>query len=181
VVETIEHQISQVIAGDTRPYLAFIGTVFLFIFTANLLSIVPSARQLVPGGPMVYHPPTASLDTTAALALAVLLAVPFFTIARDGLRHYLQTYLQPTPLMLPFNLIGEVSRTLALAVRLFGNMMSGVVMLSIIVGIAPFFFPVLLQLLGLVTGAIQAYIFAVLAMVYIASASKIQQKAGRDR
>jgi F-type H+-transporting ATPase subunit a len=181
VVEVIDRQIAEISGGHSTPYLAFVGTIFLFILTSNLLAILPSAQQLVTGWPMIYHPPTASLDTTAALALAVLLAVPFFTMVRYGVRHHLSTYLEPTPLMLPFNIIGELSRTLALAVRLFGNMMSGVVMVSIIIGIAPFFFPVLLQLLGLVTGAIQAYIFAVLAMVYIASAAKTQEKAGKHR
>lgn len=178
IVEAIDGQISEISSGNSRPYLEFIGTLFLFIFMSNVLSIVPSAAQLVDGMPSVYHPPTSSLDTTAALAIAVLFAVPFFSVSRYGVRHYLSTYLQPTPLMLPFNVIGELSRTLALAMRLFGNMMSGVVVVAIAISIAPLFFPVVLQLFGLVTGAIQAYIFAVLAMVYIASASKTQQKAG---
>ncbi len=181
VVEVIESQIEDIAGEDARPYLPFIGTLFLFILTSNLLSILPSGQQLVAHWPMIYHPPTASLDTTTALALSVLAAVPFFAISRHGLGDYLRTYLEPTPIMLPFNLIGELSRTLALAVRLFGNVMSGVVMVSIIIGIAPFFFPILLQVLGLVTGAIQAYIFAVLAMVYIASAVRTQKKVRRNQ
>ena len=93
-------------------------------------------------------------------------------MSRRGLAGYLKTYIRPTPLMLPFNIIGEVSRTLALAIRLYGNVMSGTVIVGILISVAPFFFPVLLQLLGLITGLIQAYIFAVLAMVYIASATR---------
>jgi F-type H+-transporting ATPase subunit a len=122
----------------------------------------------VPG----YHAPTGSLSTTAALALCVFLAVPLFGIAQQGMRGYLRQYLQPTPLMLPFNIIGEVSRTLALAVRLFGNVMSGAMIAAILLAIVPLLFPVVMQVLGLLTGLIQAYIFAILAMVYIASATR---------
>jgi F-type H+-transporting ATPase subunit a len=132
--------------------------------TANLLNLVPGIT-----------PPTASLSTTTALALCVFLAVPVFGIARDGVVAYLKQYLRPTPLMLPFNLIGEISRTIALAVRLYGNIMSGTVIVGILLSLVPFFFPVLMQLLGLITGVIQAYIFAILAMVYIASASAAQR------
>ena len=102
----------------------------------------------------------------------MLIAVPVFTVARRGVAAYLKTYVLPTPLMLPFNVISEASRTLALAIRLYGNVMSGTVIVGILLSVAPFFFPVLLQLLGLLTGLIQAYIFAILAMVYIASASR---------
>jgi len=165
VVSTIRDQIDEVGAADPARYLPFIGTLFLFIATANLLSILPG-----------YQPPTGSLSTTAALAICVLIAVPLFSITRRGLRGYLQSYLQPSPFMLPFNLIGELSRTIALAVRLYGNVMSGTVIVGILISVAPFFFPVIMQLLGLLTGLIQAYIFAVLAMVYIASASRAQRK-----
>jgi F-type H+-transporting ATPase subunit a len=161
VVSTIRDQIAEVGAEDPGRYLPFIGTLFLFIATANLLTIVPG-----------YQPPTGSLSTTAALAICVLIAVPLFSIARRGLIDYLRTYIRPTPLMLPFNIISEASRTLALAIRLYGNVMSGTVIVGILISVAPFFFPVLLQLLGLLTGFVQAYIFAILAMVYIASASR---------
>lgn len=177
VVEAIQEHIYDITRQDTRPHLAFIGSLFLFVLTANLLTIFPALSQLIGGLPAVYHPPTASLDTTAALAVGVFLAVPFFSISRYGLKHYLATYLQPSPFLLPFNIIGELSRTLALAMRLFGNMMSGVVVAAILLSIAPFLFPVILQLFGLVTGTIQAYIFAVLAMVYIASAARTQHEA----
>ena len=107
----------------------------------------------------------------------MLIAVPLFSIARRGLAGYLRTYIRPTPLMLPFNIISEASRTLALAIRLYGNVMSGTVIVGILISVAPFFFPVLLQLLGLLTGLVQAYIFAILAMVYIASASQSRKDA----
>jgi len=164
LVAGMRDQISAVSQQAPGPYLPFIGTLFVFILTANLLNLVPGIT-----------PPTASLSTTTALALCVLLAVPVFGIARDGVVAYLKQYLRPTPLMLPFNLIGEISRTIALAVRLYGNIMSGTVIVGILLSLVPFFFPVLMQLLGLITGVIQAYIFAILAMVYIASASAAQK------
>lgn len=161
IVSAIRDQIAEVGADDPGRYMPFIGTLFLFIATANLLAVVPG-----------YQPPTGSLSTTAALAICVLVAVPLFSIGERGLGNYLRTYLQPTPLMLPFNLVSEVSRTIALAVRLYGNVMSGTVIVGILISVAPFFFPVVMQVLGLLTGLIQAYIFAILAMVYIGSASR---------
>lgn len=161
VVTTIRDQIEEVGAERPGRYLPFIGTLFLFIATSNILTIVPR-----------YQPPTGSLSTAAALAICVLIAVPLFSITRLGLPGYLKTYVRPTPFMLPFNIISELSRTVALAVRLYGNVMSGTVIVGILVSVAPFFFPVIMQLLGLLTGLIQAYIFAILAMVYIASASR---------
>jgi F-type H+-transporting ATPase subunit a len=166
VVTTIRDQIAEVGADDPGRYLPFIGTLFLFIATANVLAVIPG-----------YQPPTGSLSTTAALAICVLIAVPLFSIAEQGFGRYMRTYLQPTPLMLPFNLVGEASRTIALAVRLYGNVMSGTVIVGILISVAPFFFPVVMQVLGLLTGLIQAYIFAILAMVYIGSASRTRRRA----
>ncbi len=166
VVSGIRDQIEEVGTDDSERYLSFIGTLFLFIATANVLLVVPG-----------YQPPTGSLSTTAALAICVLIAVPLFSIGERGLGGYLRAYLRPTPLMLPFNLVGEVSRTIALAVRLYGNVMSGTVIVGILISVAPFFFPVVMQLLGLLTGLIQAYIFAILAMVYIGSASRTRRGA----
>ncbi len=147
--------------GPERPerFLPFVGTLFLYIAVCNTLGVIPG-----------YEPPTGSLSTTAALALCVMLAVPYYGIRERGLVRYLKQYLEPTPLMLPFNLIGEVSRTLSLAVRLFGNIMSGTMIVAILLVIAPLLFPVVMQLLGLLTGLIQAYIFSMLAMVFIAAA-----------
>ncbi len=145
-----------------RHYLPLIGTLFLFIALSNLLVIIPG-----------YQAPTGSLSTTTALAVVVFVAVPFYGIRSQGVRDYLASYLKPVWIMLPFNLIGELSRTLALAVRLFGNMMSGAMIGAILLVIAPLIFPLLMNLLGLLTGMVQAYIFSVLAMVYIAAAIRI--------
>jgi F-type H+-transporting ATPase subunit a len=160
LITGIDAQIKEVGLPVPRRYLPFIGTLFLFIATANLLTILP-----------FYEPPTGSLSTTTALALSVFVAVPLFGIRQRGLRHYLRSYREPTLLMLPFNLISELSRTLALAIRLFGNMMSGTMIIAILLTITPFIFPVAMSALGLLTGIIQAYIFCVLATVYIAAAT----------
>ncbi|MDJ0737779.1 MAG: F0F1 ATP synthase subunit A [Nostocaceae cyanobacterium] len=163
----LRDQIRQTSGQNPDPYLPFIGTLFIFIATSNLLSIIPTP---------LYYPPTGSLSTTAALAVCVFFAVPFFGIRKQGLLGYLRQYLKPTPIMLPFNIIGEFSRTIALAVRLFGNVMSGGLVVGILLGLVPLFIPILMQLLGLLTGCIQAYIFAILAVVYIASATQVQEK-----
>ncbi len=161
VVGAINNQIRDVSQQKPERYLPFIGTLFLFIVISNLLAVVPG-----------FHAPTASLSTTTALSICVLVAVPVYGIAHQGFLGYLKLYVQPTPLMLPFNVIGELSRTLALAVRLFGNMMSGAKIAAILLAVAPLFFPILMHALGLLTGLIQAYIFAILALVYIASATQ---------
>lgn len=161
LVEGILDQIRDVSQQDPRRYLPFIGTLFIFIAVANVLSIVPG-----------YHPPTGSLSTTAALALCVFFAVPMFGIAQQGFVEYVKHYAHPTPFMIPFHILGELSRTFALAVRLFGNVMSGTTVGAILLAIVPLFVPILMQALELLIGLIQAYIFAVLAMVYIAAASR---------
>ncbi len=166
VVQGMGDQIRDVSRTEPGRYLPFVGTLFLFIATSNILAVVPG-----------FRPPTGSLSTTTALAICVLVAVPLHAIALRGLGAYLRQYLQPTFFMLPFNVIGEISRTLALAVRLYGNVMSGTIIIAILIGVAPFFFPVLMELLGLLTGIIQAYIFAILAMVYIASAAQAEAGA----
>ncbi len=158
VVEGINQQIREIVGDRPERFLPLIGTLFLLVATSAVMSVIPG-----------FVPTTASLSTDTALALCVLVAVPIYGIAENGLLAYLKHYLQPTPLMLPFNIIGELSRTIALAVRLFGNMMSGVKIAAIFLTIAPLFVPVIMQALGLLTGLIQAYIFAILAMVYIAS------------
>ena len=160
LITGIDEQIKEVGLSVPERYIPFIGTLFIFIATANLLTIVPG-----------YAPPTSSLSTTAALAVCVFVAVPVFGIVRRGWRRYLKSYLEPTVIMLPFNLISELSRTLALAVRLFGNMMSGTMIIAILLTITPFIFPVAMTALGLLTGLVQAYIFSILATVYIAAAT----------
>jgi F-type H+-transporting ATPase subunit a len=168
IVTAIRSQIKEVGLGQPDKYLAFLGTIFLFVATANLLTVIPG-----------FTPPTGSLSTTAALALCVFIAVPLFGIRKQGFIGYLRTYTRPTVLMLPFNIISELSRTLALAVRLFGNMMSGVMIIGILLTITPYFFPIVMTALGLLTGMVQAYIFSILAAVYIAAATRTQSPTGK--
>jgi len=164
VVITINKQIEDVGLSQPRKYLGFLGSLFLFIAISAFGTVIPG-----------FEPPTGSLSSTAALAFCVLVAVPIFGIQKQGLGGYLSTYTKPTYIMLPFNLISEVSRTLALAVRLFGNMMSGAMIIAILLTITPFLFPIVMTLLGLLTGIVQAYIFFILATVYIAAATRTQK------
>jgi F-type H+-transporting ATPase subunit a len=161
IVLGITDQIKQVGLSEPNKFLPFLGTLFLFVATASLCIVIPG-----------YEPPTGSLSTTTALALCVLVAVPIFGISDQGIVGYLKTYTQPTLIMLPFNVISELSRTLALAVRLFGNMMSGAMIFAILLTIMPFIFPIVMTMLGLLTGMVQAYIFTILAAVYIAAATR---------
>jgi len=168
VVTGIEKQIADVGLGEPKRYIGFLGTLFLFIALASLCTVIPG-----------YEPPTGSLSTTAALALCVLAAVPLFGIEAEGLSGYLKSYVEPTVIMLPFNIISELSRTLALAVRLFGNMMSGTMIIAILLTITPFIFPIAMSALGLLTGMVQAYIFSILATVYIAAATRGRKAKSR--
>lgn len=165
IVTTITQQIKDVGLRRPEKYLGFIGTLFLFVGAASLGTILPG-----------YEPPTGSLSTTTALALCVFLAVPLFGIMDQGIVGYLKSYIEPTFIMLPFNIISEITRTLALAVRLFGNMMSGAMIIGILLTITPLIFPILMTLLGLLTGIVQAYIFSILATVYIAAAMQIRER-----
>ena len=164
IVTSIKKQIEEVGLKESRKYLPFLGTLFLFVATTSLCTIIPG-----------FEPPTGSLSTTVALALCVFVAVPFFGIEKQGVGGYLKSYVKPTVIMLPFNIISEISRTLALAVRLFGNMMSGAMIIGILLTITPFIFPIIMTLLGLLTGMVQSYIFSILAAVYIASATEIRR------
>jgi F-type H+-transporting ATPase subunit a len=168
IVTGINKQIEEVGLSPPQKYLGFLGTLFLFVAAASLGTIIPG-----------YEPPTGSLSTTVALALCVFVAVPLFGIEEQGVGNYLKTYVEPTVIMLPFNLISELSRTLALAIRLFGNMMSGAMIVGILLTITPFFFPIVMTVLGLLTGMVQAYIFSILAAVYIAAATRVR-KPGAD-
>jgi F-type H+-transporting ATPase subunit a len=159
LVTGMNNQIKDIGLEKPEQYIGFIGTLFLFIAVSNLCIIIPW-----------YEAPTGSLSTTTALAICVFIAVPFFGIEKSGIAGYLKSYLKPTFIMLPFNLISEVSRTLALAVRLFGNIMSGGMIVAILLSITPFIFPIVMNALGLLTGTVQAYIFSILATVYIAAA-----------
>lgn len=159
IVQGIQSQIQEVAGKPERHLLYYAGTLFLFVAMSNLLLVIPG-----------FEAPTASLSTTTALALSVLIAVPLFGISRRGLGGYLKTYIEPSFIMLPFNIVSEFSRGISLAIRLYGNIMSGGVIAAILLSVAPFFFPVVMDVLGLLTGMIQAYIFAILATVYISSA-----------
>ncbi|MFH5834281.1 F0F1 ATP synthase subunit A [Halalkalibaculum sp. DA384] len=164
-VTLIREQIREASRQQPDRYLPFIGTLFLFIVVSNMIDVVPGVTA-----------PTASLSTASALATLVFFAVPVFGIMRQGIKGYLRQYIKPTPFMLPFNIIGEISRTVALAIRLFGNIMSGSLIVAILLSLAPLFFPVAMQAFGLLIGVIQAYVFAILALVYIASG----QRAGPE-
>ena len=165
IVGGVKQQIQEVGLDEPEKYLAFLGTLFLFIALSNLCTLLP-----------FYEPPTGSLSTTVALSISVFVAVPVFGTLESGFRGYLRTYLEPTWLMLPFNIISELTRTLALAVRLFGNIMSGSMIVAILLSITPLIFPIFMTLLGLLTGMVQAYIFSILATVYIAAATQTQKE-----
>lgn len=165
LVTFLNDQIRATSRQEPGRFLPFIGTLFLFIAVSDSLEIIPG-----------FHPPTGSLSTTAALAICVFIAVPFYGVLQKGVWGYLAHYVKPSFFMAPFEIIGEFSRTLALAVRLYGNIMSGTVIVGILLSIAPLFFPIVMQALGLLIGLIQAYIFAVLATVYIASATSVQKR-----
>jgi len=161
IVTGMKDQIKDIGLSKPEKFIGYIGTLFLFIAISNLCIIFPC-----------YKAPTGSLSTTAALAISVFLAVPFFGIAETGFLKYLKTFIEPNVIMLPFNIISELTRTLALAIRLFGNVMSGGMIVSILLSIAPLIFPVMMTVLGLITGIVQAYIFGILATVYIAAATE---------
>ena len=175
IIGYIRNQIGEITQQDPDQFISFLGSLFLFISLSSLLTLIPG-----------FQPPTGSLSTTSGLAIAVFFAIPIYGISKKGVMNYLKQYIQPSILMLPFNIIGEFTRTLALAVRLFGNMMSGTMIAGILLIITPLFVPIVLQVLGLVIGQIQAYIFTILATVYIASATqaenelKIKDKGGSE-
>jgi F-type H+-transporting ATPase subunit a len=159
IVDTVDSQIRETMRVAPGPYRAFIGTLFVFIFVANWSSLLPGVA-----------PPTAHLETDAALALLVFLAVIWFGIRAGGVRGYLASFAFPNPVMIPLNFIETLTRTFSLLVRLFGNVMSGVFVIGIVLSLAGLLIPIPLMALDLLTGAVQAYIFAVLAMVFIAGA-----------
>lgn len=165
LVAFLLEQIRDITNQDPEPYLPFVGTLFLFIVTSNVLAIVPG-----------FEPPTGSLSTAAALALCVFVAVPAFGIRKLGVRAYLGNYLRPSPFLLPFTIIGELSRTLALAVRLFGNIMSLELTALLVLTVAGLLVPVPILLLHVVEAVVQAYIFGMLALVYIASGMQAHEQ-----
>jgi len=169
IVSTIRDQIREISQDNPDNYLAFIGTLFLFIALSNILAIIPG-----------YVAPTSSLTTTAALAICVFITVPLYGITKRGLLGYLKEYFQPTFIFFPFHVMGEFTRTLALTIRLFGNIMSHEKVIGVLLAITPLFFPIVMSALGLLIGMVQAYIFSILAMVYIASATQTHEKKHGD-
>lgn len=165
IISGIAGEIREISQGKEKDYLPLIATLFLFIALSNMLAIVPA----------IYIAPTSSITTTAALAVTVFFAVPIFGITKQGVLSYLKEYFQPTFIFFPFHIMGEFSRTLALAVRLFGNIMSHEKVIAILLAITPLFFPAVMAAMGLILGIIQAYIFSVLTMVYIASATQAHE------
>ncbi len=168
VVETLDRQIRDVLKRDAKPYLPLLGTLFLFIVTANLTAVVPGMK-----------PPTARLETNGALALIVFFAVHYFGIRDRGLKGYLGHYAEPSPFLVPLNVLEEVTRVFSLMVRLTGNIMSHEFVIAIIVFLAGLFVPIPFMLLGIMIGIIQAYIFTVLASVFVAAGlEQAERKSG---
>ena len=159
IVDTVDSQIRDTMQLEPGPYRGFVGTLFMFIFVANWSSLVPGVQ-----------PPTAHLETDAALALLVFLAIIWFGVRAGGVRGYLATFATPSIVMVPLNVVEAVTRTFSLFVRLFGNVMSGVFVIGIVLSLAGLLVPIPLMALDLLIGAVQAYIFAILAMVFISSA-----------
>ena len=155
----IHQQIESIIHQDTRPYLPMLGTLFIYLVAANLCGVLPGVE-----------PPTGKLETPLALALIVFSSVHFFGIRARGPRGYLARFAKPKLVMLPLNLLSEVTRTFSLMVRLFGNVMSGEFVLALVIALAGLFVPIPLMVLELLVGLVQAYIFAVLATVFIGAA-----------
>jgi F-type H+-transporting ATPase subunit a len=167
MVAAIEGQIRDTMNVSPKPYLPLIGTLFLFILAANWSSLVPG-----------IEPPTARIETDAGLALIVFFAVIYFGIRARGLVGYLKTFAEPTFVMIPLNLVETFTRTFSLIVRLFGNIMSGAFIISIILSLAELLVPIPFMGIELLIGAIQAYIFTILAMVFIGSAVREGGPAG---
>lgn len=160
LVTFVNRQVEEVVGQDPSDFVPFLGSLGLFILLSNVFEVIP-----------FYHAPTSSLSTTTALAVSVFIAVPFFGIYKKGILSYLKGYIEPSFLMLPFHIISEFSRTISLAVRLFGNMMSEALLGGILLLIVPLFVPILMQIFSLLIGIVQAYIFFVLATVYIGGAA----------
>ncbi|MCP9448202.1 MAG: F0F1 ATP synthase subunit A [Nitrospira sp.] len=164
IIDAIDHTVRSVLPVHAERVFPLIATLWIFLAVANLIGIVPG-----------LHSPTADLSATAALAIVVFLSVPWFGIRIEGLKGYLRHYLHPTPVMLPFHLIGEFTRTVALAMRLFGNVMSLEMALVLVLVVAGFLVPIPLLALHIIEGLLQAFIFGMLALIYIGSAIQTQE------
>ncbi|MEY8120463.1 F0F1 ATP synthase subunit A [Falsihalocynthiibacter sp. BN13B15] len=169
IVDTIDTQIRETTGAKPAPYRAFIGSLFLFILVANWTSLVPG-----------LDPPTAQLETDAALAVLVFLSVIWFGMRSNGLGGYLKSFAAPNPVMIPLNMLESVTRVFSMFVRLFGNVMSGVFIVGIVASLAGLLVPIPLMALDLLTGLVQAYIFAVLALVFITATIEDGQSSEPD-
>jgi F-type H+-transporting ATPase subunit a len=169
-VLAIENAIESVLPEQARTVLPFVGTLWLFVASANLVGLIPG-----------LHAPTGDLSTTAALAFLVFLSVHWFGIRNAGLKAYARHYLAPSPILLPFHLLGELSRTLALAVRLFGNIMSLEMAALLVLLVAGLLVPVPILMLHIVEALVQAYIFGTLALIYIAGGMASQQTSEQPK
>ncbi|MBV1930729.1 MAG: F0F1 ATP synthase subunit A [Porticoccaceae bacterium] len=164
IVSTIETAINEVAPEHTRQLLPFIGTLWLFLVIANLSGLIPG-----------IHSPTRDLSATSALAILVFFSAHWFGIRTQGLKNYLRHYLSPSPIMLPFHIISEITRTIALAVRLFGNMMSLEMTALLVLLVAGFLAPIPILMLHIIEALVQAYIFGMLALIFVAGGIQSQQ------
>ena len=169
MLETISNQVRDALGVPPERYVPLLGTLFLFLVVSNLSAIVPGVS-----------PPTAHVETPAALAVIVLLATHYYGIQARGLRAHLAGYVKPNPLLLPLNVLAELTRTFSLTVRLFGNVMSHELVLGIVLTIAGLLVPVPLMLLGILIGIVQAYIFTILAAVFLGAAVEARQAKERS-
>jgi len=168
IYEMVEGMLQEMVSVDVKPLVPLILTQWVFILAANLVGLLP-----------IVASPTRDLSLTAALAVIAFGAAHVYGFRAQGFA-YLRYYIQPNPIMLPFNLVGELSRTLALALRLFGNMVSGEIIAAIVVSLAGLLLPIPLMLLDVLTSVVQAYIFGVLTLVFTASAMQVATKSTPD-
>jgi F-type H+-transporting ATPase subunit a len=170
IVSSIEEAVTAISPQHARQIMPFIGTLWIFLVIANLSGLIPT-----------LHAPTRDLSATAALAFLVFLSTHWFGIRTQGVKEYLRHYLSPSPILLPFHLISEITRTIALAVRLFGNIMSLEMTALLILLVAGFLAPVPILMLHIVEGLVQAYIFGMLALIYVAGGMQAQQLRQQKR
>lgn len=164
IVSALEEAVLAVAPENGRQIMPFVGTLWLFLIVANLIGLIPG-----------LHSPTRDLSVTSALAVLVFFSVHWFGIKTWGLKQYLRHYLAPSPILLPFHIISELTRTLALAIRLFGNIMSLEMTAMLILLVAGFLMPIPILMLHIVEALVQAYVFGMLALIYLAGAIQSQQ------